>query len=187
MHCEHANTRAAFLYKGLSPMMNAPSLLNVSIGYGLLLLTTFAWFVPHICWFWPVLILLLYCDRYMYQADDKEATLHINWMINTAWLNMVIMVTGALLVTLLCWNSSVDMDQVNSMSELLAVPGSTALITTVVLCGVIAPVWPLYRVWHGLSALEADADPREYKDRRLYSIAVAVLFQAIALIIMYFE
>lgn len=163
-------------------------MLDVPKYYILLLLSLIIWVVPHMCWIWPVVIILLYYARHKYQSENQEDdTLHINWMINTAWINMAIIAACALFVTLLCWNSSVDMEQVSSMEELLAIPGSIALLLTVVLLGVIAPVWPLYRAWHGMFALRNSTDPREYTSNQRYSIILATICQVIALTILYFE
>lgn len=87
----------------------------------------------------------------------------------------------------ICWLTGLDMHQVKSMSELLALPGSYWLIIVAVLFGMLAPVFPIWRAWHGLASLNAGADPQEFNGRRVCTIALAVICQLAVLAVVYFE
>lgn len=158
-------------------------------GYALLLLFMFSLHVQALFSLGLVALILGYVTRNRFRKHEWSlGVAHASWQINTVWLSLLLGVLVIIVLIAICgWMGSdpmletkldaitnSDLAPQEMLRALWAIPGTKAIVGTIITFTLLCLIWPLKRILQGLLALRSGIEPVEGQGWLALALAVAI-------------
>ena len=136
-----------------------------------------------------VALILGYVTRNRFRKHEWSlGVAHASWQINTVWLSLLLGVLVIIVLIAICgWMGSdpmletkldaitnSDLAPQEMLRALWAIPGTKAIVGTIITFTLLCLIWPLKRILQGLLALRSGIEPVEGQGWLALALAVAI-------------